>query len=226
MAAAKCNITFNIDYISSKPIQSATATYKHKISGATNVFSIVPVPLSGQSVHLPEISTPGDYELVITLTSEDGIDTTKTSSFKIGNCKGSGDGKVFWNHATIGDDTWKSKINFLIKKNEVVVVETTTAGVGYIDPIEQWESFTAQVGDKIEFSTNLITSGSKGNTIGNMFTYSTTGTTGMVNVMGPTALNPLLMNSQQIGPTNGTKRTFTFTVESGLNYALGTNYFQ
>lgn len=87
MAAAKCNITFNIDYISSKAIQSATATYKHKLSGATNVFSIVPVPLSGASIHLPEISTPGDYELVVTLTSEDGIDTTKKSSFKIGNCK-------------------------------------------------------------------------------------------------------------------------------------------
>jgi len=226
MAAAKCNITFNIDYISSKAIQSATATYKHIISGATNVFSIVPVPLSGQSVHLPEISTPGDYELVITLTSEDGRDTTKKSSFKIGNCKDSRDRTIFWNHATLLDDTWKSKINFLIKKNEAIVVDTTTAGSGYIDPIEQWESFTARAGDKIEFSTNLILSGSKGSTIGNMFTYSTTGTTGMVNVESPTAFNPLLINSQQIGPDEGTKRTFTFTVEPDLNYVLGTNYFQ
>ncbi|RZJ47297.1 MAG: hypothetical protein EOO19_09530 [Chryseobacterium sp.] len=93
MAAAKCNISFDINYTSSIPITSATASYK--ISGSSDPdtnFSIpLAVPYSGSSfsVILPDIQTIGNYDLTVTLTTADGVVTkNEANAFKIGNCSG------------------------------------------------------------------------------------------------------------------------------------------
>lgn len=93
MAAAKCNISFDVNYTSSIPITSATASYK--ISGSSDPdtnFSIpLVVPYSGSSfsVNLPDIQTPGNYDLTVTLTTADGVVTkNEANAFKIGNCSG------------------------------------------------------------------------------------------------------------------------------------------
>lgn len=227
MAAAKCSISFKIDYTSSKPIKSAIVTYKHTITNEEKDYHINPAPLSGAPIILyPEIQTPGDYDLKVELTASDGsVVATETSSFKIGNCNGIEIREIFYNHATSYEDTMFTEISFLIEKNGSIMVSNEPAGLGYNDPLESWKSFTAEVGDKITFSTELIRSGSNGKTIGDMFTYSTTGTSGTV-VVNPTAPNLLLLDSKKVGLTEGTKATFTFIVRSGLNYALGTNYSQ
>lgn len=93
MAAAKCNISFDVNYTSSIPITSATASYK--ISGSSDPdtnFSIpLVVPYSGSSfsVNLPDIQTIGNYDLTVTLTTADGVVAkTEANAFKIGNCSG------------------------------------------------------------------------------------------------------------------------------------------
>jgi len=89
MAIATCNISFNINYTSSVPVTVVTAYYKIKGSADPyTVHSVNPVPSSGSLVTLPEIQTPGEYELVIELTAS-GVVTRKTSFFRIGNCSGS-----------------------------------------------------------------------------------------------------------------------------------------
>lgn len=227
MATSKCNITFEIDYTSSTPIKGATASYR--ISGSKNPYTvhvIDPVPVSGSVVTLPPIETPGNYDLIVTLKTNEGLSVNKESFFKIGNCIDSRTRTIFWNHATFTNGKEGTVLNFLAEKNGVLMVDNTESNTGYNYPIEKWKSFTAQVGDKIKFSTNLLKSGSNGKTAGGMSTYSTTGKTGTVDGMYPTAPNTIPMDFQQIGPTSGTKRTFTFTVESGLNYALKTGYDQ
>lgn len=89
MAAApsRCNISFVIDYTSFTSITDATASYS--ISGSQNkpiIHNITPLPDNGSVVILPEIHTPGTYDLTVTLTTADGKVATKTSAFKIGNC--------------------------------------------------------------------------------------------------------------------------------------------
>ncbi|NIF06629.1 hypothetical protein F3J23_14360 [Chryseobacterium sp. Tr-659] len=222
MAASNCNISFELDYASSTPITEAIASYK--ISGSTDpyeVYVIDPVPASGSTVVLPSIETPGKYDLMVTLHSK-GATTNKKSFFHIGECPTR---TIFWNHSVFIRDKLDTVVNFSIKKNGVIIVDTTETGLGYIDPIEKWKSFTAEVGDQIEFTTNLIKSAT-GKTSGGMFTCTTTGKTGTVNVVNPTAPNALFIDYQHIGPDSGTIRNFAFTVDPGLNYALGAGYTQ
>jgi hypothetical protein len=90
MIATKCNISFRVNYTSTFPIEVATATYKHKISQISQTYSI---PLDkinsvGSTITLPDIQTPGEYDLTITLKNSNNITATKTSLIKIGNCTG------------------------------------------------------------------------------------------------------------------------------------------
>ena len=225
MAAEKCDISFKIDYISSLPVTSAIAYYK--IKGSTHSYTvhiINPVPISGGTVALPPIEGVDTYDLLVTLNTKEGLIANKESSFKIGDCNGSRTRTIFWNHATFIEDKWGTVVSFVIKKNDVIIVDTTKTNTRYIDPIETWQAFTAQIGDKIEFSTKLKLSGTKFRGSGGMFTYSTTGSAGTVNIMNPTAPNTESMDFQHIGPSSGTERVFVFTVNPELNYALGTSF--
>jgi hypothetical protein len=90
MIATKCTISFRVNYTSTFPIEVATATYKHKISQISQTYNI---PLDvinnlGSIINLPDIQTPGEYDLTITLKNSNNITATKTSLIKIGNCTG------------------------------------------------------------------------------------------------------------------------------------------
>ncbi|WP_139326098.1 hypothetical protein [Chryseobacterium gambrini] len=139
-----------------------------------------------------------------------------------------GDKHIFWKNATIGDNhLYTTQVKFKIVINGVTIIDTTAndpSGFTYIDPIENWDKIPINAGDNVEFTT-VIQNGTN-LTIGVMQTYSTTGDTGIINATPPTAQNIVMLNSQQIGPNNGTMRTFNFTVAQGLNYALVTNWFQ
>ncbi len=88
MAAAKCNISFEIDYQASAPVTDATASYVISGSGKPPiVYNILPIPATGSLVTLPDIITPGKYDLTVTLTVANGIIARTTSSFQIGNCR-------------------------------------------------------------------------------------------------------------------------------------------
>ncbi|WP_415327979.1 hypothetical protein [Chryseobacterium sp. MMS23-Vi53] len=225
--AGNCSISFMVDYTSSKPIKSATFTYTHIATQATKNYHMDPAPSSNDVITLyPEILTLGDYELTVDLETTDGsVVATKKSTFKIGDCKGSETRQIFYNHGTSNEVTTYSEADFKIERNGVLVIPSEPSRIEYNDPLENWKSFTAEVGDTITFTTKLIKSGSSGKTLGDMFIYSTTGASGTV-VVNPTAPNLLLLDSQKVGMTEGTIATFTFTVGSGLNYALGTNYYQ
>lgn len=95
MAATKCNISFDIDYTSSKPIIKAVASYKIKNSSSTVSYTDYTIPLptvpytgNSLSVSLPDIQAQGDYDLVVALTDSDNFVATQSGSFKIGNCSG------------------------------------------------------------------------------------------------------------------------------------------
>lgn len=84
--AAKCNISFRINYTSSIPISGATASYK--IKGSANQYTkhiINPVPISGGLVTLPGIQASGEYDFIVELTAN-GVTTNQTGSFKVENC--------------------------------------------------------------------------------------------------------------------------------------------
>ncbi|WP_394666754.1 hypothetical protein [uncultured Chryseobacterium sp.] len=91
MATETCNISFKVDYTSSKPIKSAIAYYKNKNGSPSDPYieyNITPIPNSSDIVKLPFIPDQGEYELIIELMDEDGVAVKETSSFKIGNCSG------------------------------------------------------------------------------------------------------------------------------------------
>lgn len=93
MAISKCNIIFDVNYTSSKPIIEAKAFYKITDSAASYTeyqITLPSVPYNGNSlaVTLPDIQVSGDYDLIVELKTANGAITTKTSSFKIGNCSG------------------------------------------------------------------------------------------------------------------------------------------
>lgn len=91
MATETCNISFKVDYTSSKPIKSVIAYYKNKNGSPSDPYSeynINPIPSSSDTVKLPFIQDEGDYELIVELMDEDGVIAKETSSFKIGNCSG------------------------------------------------------------------------------------------------------------------------------------------
>ncbi|WP_299179742.1 hypothetical protein [uncultured Chryseobacterium sp.] len=86
MAIEQCNISFNINYTSSHPVTSATASYRIKGSGDPyTVYTINPVPASGGLVTLPAILANGEYELIVEVAASGVVDVEK-SSFKIGDC--------------------------------------------------------------------------------------------------------------------------------------------
>lgn len=226
MAAAQCEISFKIDYTSSVPVTSANSTASYEIIGSgypNNSININP----DNVIILPVVQTPGDYDLKVKLTVE-GVDAISTESFKIGNCKDDELRTIFYNHAKnlSGGDDLGTEVDFLIKKNGERVVFSNSPNTDYDGPIDRWRSFEAKVGDRIEFSTDLLKSGSYGKTTGSMFTCSTTGVNGTVNGVNPTALDFKSLNSQDIGSNSITKRIFAFEVESKVNYALGTDFFQ
>ncbi|KFF10886.1 hypothetical protein IW15_17060 [Chryseobacterium soli] len=227
MEAAQCEISFEIDYTSSIPVTSANAitTASYEIQGSGNPVDLGNIDPNGLTI-LPQIQVPEKYDLTVKL-SVGGAFATSTSSFQIGDCNNGEIRTIFYNHAK-RPESYNSNtvVDFLIKKNGQVVVDTKDVNTEYNNPIEQWKSFEARVGDRIEFSTDLIKSGSQGKTTGNMFTYSTTGTTGTVNTPNPSAIDALSLNSQDIGPNTNVKRIFAFIVDSKVNYALGTDYIQ
>lgn len=228
MAAAQCEISFEIDYTSSIPITSAnsTTTASYEIHGSGNPINIGTIDPNGITI-LPPIQTPGNYDLTVQI-SAGGVLATRTDSFQIGNCYGNETRIIFYNHAkrTLNGDSFNTLVNFVIRKNGEIVVDSRDANTQYDSPIDKWKSFEAKVGDRIEFLTDLIKSATDGKTTGDMFTFSTTGTSGTVNGTNPTASGLQLLNSQAIGPNNGTKRIFAFVVAPKVNYALGTDFFQ
>ena len=139
--------------------------------------------------------------------------------------------KLYWNFATIGEQTWATVMRFRIQKNGIDYVNTTGStqnGTQYIEPLENWMGNTSVTpGDAIIFTVTTESSGSGGNTIGSMATYTTTGTSGyMPNVAGtPVAPNAITLNSQSVDPDGGAV-TYSFTVTSGVNYGLNCTYFQ
>lgn len=139
--------------------------------------------------------------------------------------------KLYWNFATIGVNSYPTTMRFRIQKNGSDVINTTTAtqnNTQYIEPLENWMgNTTVNPGDAIIFTVTTESSGSGGNTIGNMGTYTTTGTSGyMPNVAGtPVAPNATTLNSQSVDPDGGAV-SYSFTVTSGVNYGLNCTYFQ
>ncbi|WP_326984357.1 hypothetical protein VUJ46_07440 [Chryseobacterium sp. MYb264] len=225
MAAAPCEISFKIDYTSSVPVTSTNSSASYVISGSgypANETNIDP----SQEITLPVIQNSGDYDLKVKLTVE-GVEATSTGSFKIGDCNNGEVRTIFYNHARRDGNPNDpvSKVNFLIRKNGEEVVLSEVPNVEYDNPIEKWKSFEAKVGDRIEFITDLINSGSSGKTMGGMFTCRTTGKDGTVNGGSPTASDFKLLNSQDIGPDTRAQRIFAFLVEKKLNYALGTDFW-
>jgi hypothetical protein len=87
MVAAKCNISFKINYTSSMPVTGATASYRIKGSADLyTVYPIVPIPISDSSlVTLPDDLASGEYDLMVKLTAN-GVTAQYISSFKIGKC--------------------------------------------------------------------------------------------------------------------------------------------
>ncbi len=225
MAAAQCEILFKIDYTSSVPVTGANSSASYRIIGPGYPTSTIAVDPDAV-IALPQIQTPGNYDLEVELTVG-GVTATASESFKIGDCKGEVR-KIFYNHAknVRGGNDQNSEVEFSIKKNGVKMVMSDTPNADYNNPIEKWQSFEAKVGDYIEFTTVLTKSGTDGKTGGSMFTYSTTGITGTVNGTNPTAPDLKTLNSQAIGPASATTRIFAFQVESKVNYALGTDFFQ
>ena len=110
MAVAKCSITFDVNFTSSSPVTSAIASYKIHSDSSYTDFQIqlptVPYIGSSLSVVLPEIQTQGGYDLIITLTTQDGTVAKKESSFKIGNCPGRNPPTVSlkWNDGELNAD--------------------------------------------------------------------------------------------------------------------------
>jgi hypothetical protein len=88
MTTTKCNISFMVDYTSSSPLKAATATYKLSGSQVPTIYTIMPPPSIGSVITLPDITTPGNYDLTITLTDQNNVTTSKATIFKIGNCEG------------------------------------------------------------------------------------------------------------------------------------------
>lgn len=224
MAAAQCEISFKINYTSSVPVTSTNSTASYEVIGSGYPATIIN---PDEEITLPVIQTPGNYDLKVALTLE-GVTATSMNSFKIGDCNNGEVRTVFYNHArkVAGSNDPISEVDFLIKKNGVKEVLSSSPNTEYDSSIDTWKSFEAKVGDRIEFSTDLIKSVSSGKTTGSMFTCSTTGKDGTVNGTNPTALDLKSLNSQDIGPNSGTKRIFAFLVESKVNYALGTDFFQ
>lgn len=110
MAIEKCNITFDVNYTSSSPVTKAIASYKLNSAGSYTDF---PIPLpslpyigSSLSVSLPDMQIQGDYNLKVTLTTQDGTVAIKESSFKIGNCPGRNPPTVSlkWNDGVVNQD--------------------------------------------------------------------------------------------------------------------------
>lgn len=87
MATAACKISFKIKYTSSLPITKATAFYKIKNSSSFTKYNIpAPIPVSDVTlVELPQIQTPGEYDLIVEL-GVNGVTASQTSSFQIGKC--------------------------------------------------------------------------------------------------------------------------------------------
>jgi hypothetical protein len=139
--------------------------------------------------------------------------------------------KLYWNFATIGVNNYPTVMRFRIQKNGSDYINTTGStqnSTQYIEPLQNWMGNTSvSPGDAIIFTVTTVTSGSSGSTIGNMGTYTTTGTSGyMPNVSGtPVAPNAITLNSQSVDPDGGAV-TYSFTVTSGVNYALNCTYFQ
>ncbi|KAA0129357.1 hypothetical protein FY557_05515 [Chryseobacterium sp. SN22] len=225
MAAAQCEILFKIDYTSSVPVTSANSSASYRIVGPGYPTSTITVDPDAV-IALPQIQAPGNYDLEVELTVG-GVTATASEPFKIGDCTGE-KRTVFYNHAKNirqGNDQ-NSEVEFSIKKNGVRMVMSDTPNIDYNNPIEKWRFFEAKVGDYIEFTTVLTKSGTDGKTGGSMYTCSTTGINGTVNGTAPTASGLKVLNSQPIGPASGTVRIFAFQVESKVNYALGTDFFQ
>ncbi|WP_300686855.1 hypothetical protein [Chryseobacterium sp.] len=89
MAEAQCKISFRIDYTSSLPIEKATAYYQLQEPGSQAVeHKILPVPGNNDMVSLPDIQTPGTYDLTVKL-EVGGVSTQSTSAFQIGKCSSS-----------------------------------------------------------------------------------------------------------------------------------------
>lgn len=138
--------------------------------------------------------------------------------------------KLYWNFATIGVNNYPTVMRFRIQKNGTDYINTTTAiqdNIQYIEQLQNWRGNTSVTpGDAIIFTVTTESSGSEGNTIGSMATYTTTGTSGYVGVIGtPLAPNVVTLNSQSVDPDGGAV-TYSFTVTSGVNYALNCTYFQ
>jgi hypothetical protein len=140
--------------------------------------------------------------------------------------------KLYWNFATIGANTnYPTVMRFRIQKNGVDYINTTTAiqdSAQYLAQLQDWRGNTSVTpGDAIIFTVTTESSGSGGQTIGSMATYTTTGTSGyMPNVSGtPVAPNAVTLNSQSVDPDGGAV-TYSFTVTSGVNYGLNCTYFQ
>lgn len=87
MATAACKISFKIKYTSSVPVTKATAFYRIKGASVFTEYAIPsPIPVSEVTlVQLPEILTPGEYDLMVELAVNEVTDR-QTSSFQIGKC--------------------------------------------------------------------------------------------------------------------------------------------
>lgn len=139
--------------------------------------------------------------------------------------------KLYWNFSTIGEQTWATVMRFRIQINGTDYINTTGSTQNtsqYLAQLQDWRGNTGiSPGDAVIFTVTTVTSGSGGQTIGSMATYTTTGTSGyMPNVSGtPVAPNAVTLNSQSVDPDGGAV-TYSFTVTSGVNYALNCTYFQ
>lgn len=228
MAATQCNISFAIDYTSSQPIIGAKASYKIQGSAdAPYIHNITPIPASGNVISLPNISVPGEYELTVELTGADGKTVTEKSKFKIGNCSPSA--TLFWENANTNvSGNYKTAVRIRISINGNIVVNTLDKNVNYIstDGIETWKKLSVNPGDRILFEA--IVEVTSGNSIGNIWAHTTTGTTGITAATPPTAPNTILLFHDFMSPnfTEGHVFQHSFTIEQGKNYAILTDWFQ
>lgn len=154
MAVAKCSITFDVNFTSSSPVTSVIASYKIHSDNSYTDFQIqlptVPYIGSSLSVVLPEIQTEGDYDLIITLTTQDGTVAKKESSFKIGNCPGRNPPTVSlkWNDGELNADrsctqslcTYTIDVNATDPDNDITSIKILKSTDG-----NTWNTFIANL---------------------------------------------------------------------------------
>ena len=159
------------------------------------------------------------YKVLIYIRSQKGISQQQIQP--------TGQQKIFWlnNNSDIGQNLGTS-VRIKITVNGNVIINTINAVNSQNYNIESWNSINVNIGDQVKFEA--IVESTSGNSIGNIWGHTTTGTAGTTATVNPTAPNTTLLFNDFMAPNFVTGHNFThnFTIQSGLNYSILTDWFQ